>query len=374
MAGEVVKAIGLEVPGYGRPFEGAFGRAVQTGVSEALRRFITLVGDPEATSDQGRERYVALGRGEYRSGRTLDALQAAYRVGARVAWRHFARAAHTAGLGHEEVARLAEAMFAYIDELSAESIEGYAQAQSELAGERQRLRRELVTALLQPRPGADLPSAAAGAGWELPRTAAALACPVDGLTSLARRLGSDVLAAPAEGTGCIIVPDAEGPGRREALRGAASQRQAAIGPDGPLSFLPQSWQLARGTLTTAVTGLAVADDHLAELLVSEAALVVERIAVRRLAALSALTPAARTRMEQTALAYIQSQGNAAAMSRALCVHPQTARYRLARLRELLGTQLAEPAARFEIEAALRGATARVVQPSPGEQHRPSVQT
>ena len=58
-------------------------------------------------------------------------------------------------------------------------------------------------------------------------------------------------------------------------------------------------------------------------------------------------------MEETALSFVQQHGNAAAMARALDVHPQTARYRLARLRELLGDQLDDPDARFELELALR---------------------
>jgi DNA-binding PucR family transcriptional regulator len=58
-------------------------------------------------------------------------------------------------------------------------------------------------------------------------------------------------------------------------------------------------------------------------------------------------------MEETALAYVLERGNAAAMARALDVHPQTARYRLARLRELMGDELEDPDARFELELALR---------------------
>jgi DNA-binding PucR family transcriptional regulator len=38
------------------------------------------------------------------------------------------------------------------------------------------------------------------------------------------------------------------------------------------------------------------------------------------------------------------------------VHPQTARYRIARLREVLGDQLDDPDARFELQLALRAAT------------------
>jgi DNA-binding PucR family transcriptional regulator len=58
-------------------------------------------------------------------------------------------------------------------------------------------------------------------------------------------------------------------------------------------------------------------------------------------------------MTETARAYVQYLGNAAAMARDLHLHPQTARYRTARLRELLGDQLDDPDSRFELEAALR---------------------
>ena len=84
----------------------------------------------------------------------------------------------------------------------------------------------------------------------------------------------------------------------------------------------------------------------------------ERLAARRLAPLDGLSPKARRRMEATALAYVREQGNAAAMARALGVHAQTARYRLARLRELIGEDLDDPDARFELELALRARNPR----------------
>jgi DNA-binding PucR family transcriptional regulator len=58
-------------------------------------------------------------------------------------------------------------------------------------------------------------------------------------------------------------------------------------------------------------------------------------------------------MRETALAYVRHQGNAVEMAAALHIHPQTARYRTARLRELLGDELDDPDARFELEIALR---------------------
>lgn len=351
---EVMEAIGQEVPEYARPFEGAFGVAVQTGVEEALRRFVALIRDPDRADDAGRQVYVSLGRREHREGRTLDALQAAYRVGARVSWRRYARASQAAGLDEDTLARLAEAIFAYIDGLSADAVEGYARAQSELAGERDRRRDELVAGLLGGSSEAELALLASAAGWHPPRTAAAVACPPHVLAGFARRLGPEALAAQFDGFGCVVVPDADGPGRRDALGVAATGRSVALGPNGAISRLPTSWRLARTTLELAPgDGLAVADEHLSALLVREASPVVERIAAVRLAAFDELTPKARARMNETALAYLQHHGNAAAMARALHLHPQSARYRIARLRELLGDQLLEPDARFELEAALR---------------------
>jgi DNA-binding PucR family transcriptional regulator len=134
----------------------------------------------------------------------------------------------------------------------------------------------------------------------------------------------------------------------------------------PPAELRTSWTLARtalgaigaggiapgGSATSA--GLVRVDDALTAVLLHQGRDLVDRIAQRRLAVLEELTPKARARMEETLLAYVREQGNAAATARALDVHPQTARYRLARLRELLGDELEDPDARFEIELALRG--------------------
>src|SRR3954453_1561955 len=164
---EILAAIGREVPDYARPLEGAFGRDVRRGVSEALAQFVALVRDPDVDREPGMGVYRALGRGELRAGRTLDALQSAYRVGARVAWRRLGDAAGRAGLDTGVLSSLAESVFAYIDELSAASVEGYAQAQSERVGERQRGRRELVALLLRQPPASDaeVGAAAAEIGW-----------------------------------------------------------------------------------------------------------------------------------------------------------------------------------------------------------------
>jgi len=188
---------------------------------------------------------------------------------------------------------------------------------------------------------------------------AALACAEDDLARLARRLPHEAITAEIDGTGCAVVPDPAGPGRRAAIIRAAEDVPAALGPRGDRTELAGSWALARAALRARdagvfpADGLVVADEHLVVLLLYERRDLIERIAERRLAPVRALTPKARRRMEDTALAYVRHAGNAAAMARALHVHPQTARYRVARLRELLGDALDDPDARLELELALR---------------------
>ena len=69
-------------------------------------------------------------------------------------------------------------------------------------------------------------------------------------------------------------------------------------------------------------------------------------------AVVALGGNALTRLGQSGTAE-EMAGNAAAMAAALGIHPQTARYRIARLRELVDTDLDDPDTRFELELALR---------------------
>jgi PucR C-terminal helix-turn-helix domain len=370
---EILATIAREVPEYARPLEGGFGVAIRTGVSEALRQFVALIRDPDPGREPGRDVYVGLGRGELHEGRTLDALQSAYRVGARVAWRRVSAAARRHGADAEQLGLLAEAIFAYIDELSADSVEGYAQAQREQEGERQRRRRELLALLLRDRPveEAELRAAAQAAGWRLPRSAAPLAVAEADLARVSRRLPADALAGSVDDVGCVLVSGAASSSRSAEIERATGSVTAALGPTVPRRELRSSWSLAKAALRAAearaieASSPILVDDHLADLLIFESGALADRLAQSRLAPFAELTPASRARMEETALAFVQHGGNAAAMARALHLHPQTIRYRLARLRDLLGDQLEDPDARFELELALRaGRSRRTAQANP----------
>jgi DNA-binding PucR family transcriptional regulator len=73
----------------------------------------------------------------------------------------------------------------------------------------------------------------------------------------------------------------------------------------------------------------------------------------RLAPLADLAPGERDRLTETLAAWLDHQRHTPAIAAALHVHPQTVRYRVAKLRELLGDTLQTPQGRFELAAALR---------------------
>src|SRR3954447_19159930 len=159
---EIIEEIRAQVPAYARPLEGAFGQAIRTGVERALWEFVDGVEGRAPEQDGGRDIYSLLGRGAVREGRTMEALLAAYRVGARVAWRRASAVGRASGFDAETLSLLAEAVFAYIDELSARSAQGFAEEQSEAAGETTRRRRALLALLIQV-PPADAASIEAAA-------------------------------------------------------------------------------------------------------------------------------------------------------------------------------------------------------------------
>jgi len=368
LADDIIAAIASEVPDYRRSMRGRFGEVVRFGTEVALRRFVDmLAGDAERQAG-ARKTYVGLGRGEFRAGRSLDALLAAYRVGARVAWRRFVEAGMRGGLAPETLFDLGEAMFAYIDEISAESVEGYAEAQSVAAGESQRRRRELLRLLAQdpPADGEAIRAAARAAGWPLPRLVAAVvigaAESAEGAeqldaaaTALARRLGSGAIGAATGGHAVVMLADPNGPGRRRALESALAGAHAAIGPAVAWPETPLSLRRAAAAFRLIADGLVVADDHLPALLLAAEPALAADLARTRLAPLEDLAAGPRERLEATLRAWLDRPGQVQAIAATLAVHPQTVRYRLKQLRELFGARLEDPDARFELALALRAA-------------------
>lgn len=359
LADEVVDAIAREVPAYARPLEGGFGAGVRRGVQLALARFLALAGEEPGGEDRaarGREVYIELGRGEARVGRSLDGLLGAYRTGARVAWARLARMGLDAGLEARELVELAGAVFAYIDELSAASAEGFTAEQSMLTGDRERRQRVLAHLLLSEAPTWQVEEAATAAGWLPPATLTAVLLPLRaGREVLSRWDERGLLAAEddAAGTALLLLPDVGGPGQRDRLERLLDGREAVVG-------LPRVWHEARLSVALVRRAAAAAapgahvrvEDVLASLVVSADPLALAELQSRRLAAFADVSSRSRERLLDTLRSWLVHQGDRQAVAADLGIHPQTVRYRVGLLRETLGSDFDDPQRRFELALVL----------------------
>lgn len=348
------------MPAYSRPLEGAFGVGLRRGVEVALARFLSLPGSGQPVLDAAdREVYVRLGRGELRAGRSLEALLRAYRVGARVSFRRLATHAREDGLDADGVVPLAEAVFAYIDEISAASVEGYAAEQSALADEHSRRRRELLDRLLSaPVDETAVAEAAAGLGWAVPDRAVAVLVPLEEGDVLRGRLGAEALIAEHGDAVVAIVPAPETGRDRARLSRRLAGADAVAGPTRPTTAVASSLRIAGAAARLRSAGVVeadplFADEHLAALVVHSDPELVGDLAVRRLAPLASVRASSRDRLAETLRAWLDHLGQRQEVAEALHVHPQTVSYRMSQLRELFGEALDDPTARFELQIALR---------------------
>ncbi len=322
---------------------------------QGLEGFLELLAGGDQARLPGRDVYVAFGRGEARAGRSLEALLAAYRAGAQVAWRELAATGDRNGVPPRTLYTLAEAIFAYIDDLSAASAEGFAQQQSAAASELHDRRRRLLELLLsQPAENpAAVEQAAVEADWKLPRRLAALAFDSAEPDRVARRLPA-ALVATFQGLNWALVPDPDAPRRRAEVEAAVGGAAGALGPTVAWRDTPESARRAGLTLTLVRDGgFAVADERLLDLLLAGDPALAADLARRALAPLDALSPGARERLRDTLAAWLDAQGHARTAADALHVHVQTLRYRLGRLREVFGDALDDPQRRLELALALR---------------------
>lgn len=359
----VVGAVVDSVPSYAGALAGDARETIEQAVQLALAGFLRLASagpgrDPSTPREASVHGAYALGRGEARAGRSMDALLAAYRVGARVAWQDMSAAAVEAGLDAITLARFAELVFAYIDSLSAASIAGHAE---ELAAEgrvRERRRERLAGALLAGR-GADIVRALAErAEWAPSATLTVVVLPAERVGVVTAQLGPGCLRAEDESdrdpaVAVLLVPDADGPGRRHLLR-VLGGRRAYVGPARPWLEAASSYHRALRAHDLGFAGREPVDtdEHLARLVAcaDPAALADLRKAV--LTPFDELPPATADRLAETLRSWLLHQGRRDAVAAELHVHPQTVRYRMGQIRDLYGERLADPAVIRDLVVAL----------------------
>jgi len=353
VAEQVIAAVIHEVPSYSDPFRGEMGRNIEIAVKVALEGFLDLAArrkgiDAGDQIESVLEAAYALGRGEARSGRSMDALARAYRVGARVAWREMSEAAVGAGLSASITARFAELVFAYIDELSDASVTGHADELATSGRLRQRRLERLASRLLEGAPEADLVAAAERADWTPPRLLVAVILPEDKVRAVVGRLDPQALQLSEDsatldidtGLTVLLVPVGSATARAALLR-LLRESGAVVGPTRPWTEVRSSYRRARRAQALGL--VADTEAHLAELVRTADPDALDDLRARVLGPLEGVRSASAEKLAETLGAWLRHHGRREDVAASLFVHPQTVRYRMGQLRDLYGDRLTDPA-------------------------------
>ncbi|CAL9436157.1 helix-turn-helix domain-containing protein [Streptomyces sp. enrichment culture] len=303
------------------------------------------------------------GRGEGLGGRSLDSLQAVYRMGVRLAWRRFADIGQRVQIPPPAMYELVDAGYEYLDGLVDQSVRGYAEAAARQAGERLRLQRRLMEQLLADRhrgDGADaLADRAARVGWSLPGRVAVGVLLRPAREAVAPAVGQEVLLDMEYEQPRMVVPEPDAAGRRDLLHRALAGWAGAIGPPVPLADAAKSLRWAEAAVRLMERGLLPAGEvvfcteHTEALVLLQPEELIDDLALRCLAPLAHCGPTHGRRLAETLLAWLETRGGAPEVAARLGVHPQTVRYRLRQIRELWGDEIDDPDRRFELELVLR---------------------
>lgn len=365
VADEIISEIRRTIPEYARSMDGPYGQALRAGVTQSVKTFIDLVADPSAPTDDRDEICARLGRWEAQEGRTLDGLQAAYRIGCQVAWRRIMKLGLRANLSAAAMASLADAVFGYVNELAALSLEGYTDERRRSGAAVQHLRRRLLRLILEqppvPRQGID--SLAEQAGWPLPGTVtpvvvrpAARSARADGRIPVPE---GDILADLSGTQPLLLLPGPVTVAREAELARVLAGHRAVIGLTVPLGMAADSLRWAQQAQCLAESrifgdaALLRCEDHLVTLWLLSDAKLADQVVKQQLGALAQLTPHQRAWVTDTLGPWLEKRGSAAEIAELLHVHPQTVRYRIRQFEQAFGDRLSDPEARFALELALR---------------------
>ncbi|WP_119727782.1 helix-turn-helix domain-containing protein [Thermomonospora amylolytica] len=360
LTNEIIAQIRRSIPEYARPIEGPYGQTLRLGVERALSAFVDQISGATGDLERRDELCRRLGQFEAQEGRSLDSLQAAYRIGAQVAWRRVMKIGSRYNVSAAIISKLADRLFNYIDELSSLSLEGYLEAKARPAGALEERRRRLLRLILA-RPAVPEPAIAElahFAEWPVPEKVTMVAMP-SGAQPVRTILDEDILYDQTADEPHLLVPGPLDESRRAMLDAALPQTRLAVGLTVDLAQAADSLRWARQALDLAVRGvidegrITYCHDHLLTLWLLADPALVDQLARRRLGAMQALTVNQRERLTETLRTWLATRGTAAQIAEQLHIHPQTVRYRIRKLEQILGDQLNDPDARFAVEVVLR---------------------
>ncbi|MFE0188052.1 PucR family transcriptional regulator [Streptomyces sp. NPDC058989] len=355
---ELISAIRQSISSYARPENSSYEQTLRLAVEQALNLFVRRIEDPRS-AERLKDVFEQIGRGEAIEGRSLEPFNSALRLGARTAWQNLnLMAART--LSGALIASLGSAMLVHIDEIAAATSSGYDEARLRVDGELQRRRLRLLDILVADPPASvkAIRELAEAAQWQTPRELSVVLvdAPPAGFKPI---VPAQVLVSSGHSPMRLLFPGSFLQGSQSldslAVRGGC----VVVGSTVALTDGARSLRHAMGLLSLAQRGVIASSgvirctDHLSTLLLFQDESLIAALEHKDLSPLREVRPQHRQRLAETLLAWLQCNQNANETAAHLRIHPQTVRYRLKQLKDLLGDRLQDIDTRFEMELILR---------------------
>lgn len=355
---EILEEVCRTIPDYGPLIHGPFRDPVQRAVESNVLTFVDHMVSPAKPSPGRDELCRTLGKLQVPFDTGLSRLESAFRIGVRVSWRRMLRVFRRHQVPSTTQSALVDLLFGYVDEMTDLARDGYLRAiaadSTAIDRRRRRLARALLSGPVAPRALAQLSERA---DWEVPAELTVVVADSGArpdTTLLAPGVLLDVSDLPT-----LVVPGGVTRDLVRNLRTTVGGARIAIGPTVGPEDAPASLRWASEALRLAATGsipdtaVVRSGDHILQLWLSSEPVISEQLRRRHLAPFDQLTSTQRRRMLDTLGAWLTHRGDVARIAADLDLHPQTVRYRMRVLRDLVGPALDDPEWRLGTELTLR---------------------
>lgn len=363
LAEEILREIRREYPHLPVVLDESGEPMALVGIRRAIEVFVQHLETAEGRPRVPPGVFQEFGRGEGLNGRSLDSLQAIYRMGVRLAWRRFADIGQRVEIPPPHDVRAGRRGLRVPGRPGRPVGPRLRGGGGQAGGERLRLQRRLMELLLADRhhgdPAEALTERAARIGWPLPKKVAVGVLLRPAREAVPPAVTQGVLLDMDYEQPRMVVPEPDAAGRPELLHRALAGWSGAIGPPVPLADAAKSLRWAEAAVRLMER----------DLLPMRRGPVLHRThrgpgppatggADRRprpalSVPLQHCGPTHARRLAETLLAWLETRGGAPEVATRLGVHPQTVRYRLRQIRELWGDEIDDPDRRFELELVLR---------------------
>ena len=336
---------------------GSLERNIRLAADSALRQFLEAVASGRPQLD--RSLFRDLGRKHARVGFPLSELTGIFNRGGLACWRGMLRLHRSGELSDDLLEPASEIVFAFAQELCAAAVEGYTEALGSSGTAVRSQRVELVRLLISGDPPelSEVHVKAEAVGWSLPmRLAVAVTTP--------RNEGSreiswprEVLGAPHGTQWCLLLPADEDRVRPPDLPKGV---KLAVGPIVDWTDARTSLEVAEQLLALAVDDVVDADGSVlyagafaAALALARDPAMAEEMVRTYLGPLLELPEHRCLPLLETVAAWVRRPGQHTAIGDELHVSVRTVRYRMDRVREVLGDLVDDPEQRLELALAIR---------------------